>query len=101
MIKSGWNGRSFEDFEVDDVYEHLLGRTVTSTDNAWFTLLTHCSRSEVLALRGSASRPTTGLVTVRTTGCTHEGTVVITFERTLLVHRRGAGPTTARPAPAQ
>ena len=39
-IKEGWRGRFFEDFEVGDVYEHPLGRTVTTTDNAWFTLLT-------------------------------------------------------------
>src|SRR5690606_27889353 len=36
----GWNGRYFEDFVVGDVYEHPLGRTVTTTDNSWFTLLT-------------------------------------------------------------
>jgi itaconyl-CoA hydratase len=39
-VKPGWRGRFFEDFEVGDVYEHALGRTVTQTDNAWFTLLT-------------------------------------------------------------
>ena len=39
-IKEGWRGRFFEDFEVGDVYEHPLGRTVTTTDNLWFTLLT-------------------------------------------------------------
>ncbi len=39
-VKEGWRGRFFEDFEVGDVYEHPLGRTVTTTDNAWFTLLT-------------------------------------------------------------
>jgi itaconyl-CoA hydratase len=39
-VKPGWQGRFFEDFEVGDVYEHRLGRTVLSTDNAWFTLLT-------------------------------------------------------------
>ena len=33
-------GRYFEDFVVGDVYQHPLGRTITSTDNAWFTLLT-------------------------------------------------------------
>jgi acyl dehydratase len=33
-------GRFFEDFEVGDVYEHPLGRTVTTTDNMWFTPLT-------------------------------------------------------------
>jgi acyl dehydratase len=32
--------RYFEDFAVGDVYEHKLGRTVTSADNMWFTLLT-------------------------------------------------------------
>lgn len=38
-IKEGWRGRFFEDFEVGDVYEHPLGRTITTTDNIWFTLL--------------------------------------------------------------
>lgn len=33
-------GRYFEDFVVGDVFHHPLGRTITSTDNAWFTLLT-------------------------------------------------------------
>jgi itaconyl-CoA hydratase len=39
-IKPSWQGRVFEDFEVGDVYEHPLGRTVTQADNIWFTLLT-------------------------------------------------------------
>jgi itaconyl-CoA hydratase len=39
-IKAGWTGRVFEDFEVGDIYEHPLGRTVTQTDNIWFTCLT-------------------------------------------------------------
>ena len=39
-LKEGWRGRFFEDFEVGDVYAHRLGRTVTQTDNIWFTLLT-------------------------------------------------------------
>lgn len=38
--KEGWRGRFFEDFTVGDVYQHPLGRTVTTTDNLWFTLLT-------------------------------------------------------------
>ena len=33
-------GRHFEDFVVGDVYRHPLGRTITETDNIWFTLLT-------------------------------------------------------------
>lgn len=33
-------GRYFEEFEVGHVYEHRPGRTITDTDNIWFTLLT-------------------------------------------------------------
>jgi itaconyl-CoA hydratase len=40
QIREGWRGRYFEEFEVGDVYRHPLGRTITSTDNIWFTLLT-------------------------------------------------------------
>jgi itaconyl-CoA hydratase len=39
-VKEGWTGRFFEDFEIGDVYEHPLGRTITTADNIWFTLLT-------------------------------------------------------------
>ena len=38
-IQPGWNGRFYEDFEIDDVYRHPLGRTISETDNTWFTLL--------------------------------------------------------------
>ncbi len=38
--KEGWRGRFFEDFAKGDVYTHPLGRTVTETDNSWFTQLT-------------------------------------------------------------
>lgn len=33
-------GRYFEDFTVGAIYEHRPGRTITETDNTWFTLLT-------------------------------------------------------------
>lgn len=33
-------GRFYEDFCVGDVYEHRPGRTITETENTWFTLLT-------------------------------------------------------------
>jgi itaconyl-CoA hydratase len=39
-VKPGWQGRFFEDFEIGDVYQHPLGRTVSEADNTWFTLLT-------------------------------------------------------------
>ena len=33
-------GRYYEEFNVGDIYEHRPGRTITETDNTWFTLLT-------------------------------------------------------------
>ncbi|ABG03640.1 MaoC-like dehydratase [Rubrobacter xylanophilus DSM 9941] len=154
--KEGWRGRFYEDFEVGDVYEHPLGRTVTTTDNIWFTLLTQnsapihfdhhyasqtefgrplvdstftlalvtgqsvtdvsqnvfanlgwdevrlpaplfegdtvYSRSEVLSKRESRSRPEVGIVEVRTEGYKQDGTVVISFRRTLMVYKRDHAP---------
>jgi acyl dehydratase len=40
-LKTGWQGRFLEDFEVGDVYRCRYGRTVTETDNIQFTLLTN------------------------------------------------------------
>ena len=34
------SGRCYEDFEVGEVLRHPLGRTISATDNTWFTLLT-------------------------------------------------------------
>jgi itaconyl-CoA hydratase len=162
-VKEGWRGRFFEDFEVGDIYEHPLGRTVTTTDNVWFTLLTQntapvhfdhhyaeqtefgkplvdstftfalvtgqsvtdisqnvfanlgwdevrlpapvfegdtiYSRSEVLERRESRSRPDVGIVKVRTTGFNQEGTVVISFERTIMVYKKGHAPQITRLTP--
>ena len=47
------------------------------------------AESEVLAKRESAKRPTQGIVTVRTTGRKADGTVFMTFERTVLVPKQG------------
>lgn len=33
-------GRWFDDFRVGDIYEHRPGRTITESDNTWFSLLT-------------------------------------------------------------
>lgn len=148
-------GRYYEDFEIGDVYEHRPGRTVTETDNIWFTNLTmnthpvhfdHAyarksefgkplvnsaltlamvagmsvsdtsqkaianlgwdkikltapvfagdtlyAESEVLAKRESKSRPTQGIVTIKTTGKKDDGTVFMTYERSFLVPKRGHG----------
>jgi len=49
------------------------------------------AESEVLIKRESASRPTQGIVTVRTTGRKSDGTIFMTYERTVLVPKRGHG----------
>jgi itaconyl-CoA hydratase len=35
-----WRGRYFEDIEVGDNFRSRLGRTITNSDNVWFTCLT-------------------------------------------------------------
>ena len=148
-------GRYFEDFQVGDVYQHRPGRTISETDNTWFTLLTMnthplhfyaeyakasefgkvlvnsaftvslvvgmsvsdvsqkaianlgwkeiklpapvfvgdtlYAESEVLGKRESQSRPTAGIVTVRTWGKKSDGTVVCEFDRNMLIPKRGHG----------
>lgn len=137
------------------VIRHPLGRTVTQTDNIWFTMLTGntnpihfdahyaaqtefgkplvnstftlalvtglsvadisqnavnlgwdevrmpapvfegdtlYAQSEVLSTRESKSRPTMGLVEIRTTGFNQAGTIVVQFRRAILVYRRGFVP---------
>ena len=146
-------GRYLEDFQVGDVYEHRPGRSITETDNTWFTLLTmnqhplHFDReygaktefgqvlvnscltislvtgmsvsdisqktianlgwdkvrltgpvfvgdtlyaeSTVLAIRESGSRPNQGIVTVESRGLKQDGQQVISFERSMLIPKRG------------
>ncbi len=50
------------------------------------------AESTVLSKRESKSRPTQGIVTVSTRGINQDGREVMTFERTMLVHRRGHSP---------
>ena len=153
-MSEAYRGRFFEDFEVGDVYQTSLGRTVTETENIWFTNLTmntnqmHFNRawaertefgqplvnstftlalvlglavrdtsenaaanlgwsdiklpkpvyagdtlwaeSEVLAVRESGSRPSCGIVTIRTRGINQRREVVIQFTRTFMVFKREA-----------
>ena len=53
------------------------------------------SRSEVLDVRESKSRPNVGIVKVNTTGLNQHGTVVLEFTRTFMVYRRGHVPDAA------
>jgi acyl dehydratase len=146
-------GRYLEDFVVGNVYEHRPGRTITESDNTWFTLLTmnqhplhfdkeygartefgqvlvnSCltlslvtgmsvsdvsqktianlgwndvkltapvfvgdtlyAESAVLEVRESKSRPNQGIVTIRTRGLKADGSEVISFQRAVLIPKRG------------
>jgi acyl dehydratase len=156
------SGRCYEDFEEGMIIRHPLGRTITATDNSWFTLLTvntnpihfdaHYAsqtefgkplvnstftlalvtglsvadvsqyavnlgwdevrmpnpvfegdtiyaQTEVLNRRESKSRSNMGLVEIKTTGFKQDGTVVITYRRTILVYKRGHAPERPIPAP--
>ncbi len=57
------------------------------------------SRSTVLEVRPSGSRPSVGLVSVATEGFNQDGTIVIRYRRTFMVYRRGHLPpvTDSRP----
>ncbi|MFF2347651.1 MaoC family dehydratase [Pseudarthrobacter sp. NPDC058119] len=158
-VVEGWEGRLFEDFQEGDIYYHPFGKTVTETDNQWFTLVTQnvskthvdanfasktefkrplvnstftlalvtgqstmdlsmnvfanlgwdevrmptpvyegdtiYSRSKVLAVRPSSSRPQLGLVTVATEGYNQNGAIVISYRRTFMVYRQGHLPSVA------
>lgn len=50
------------------------------------------AESTILRKRESRSRPTQGIVTVATRGINQRGEEVMSFERTMLVHRRGHSP---------
>ena len=56
-----WRGRFYEDFAAGDVYRSRFGRTVTQTDNIWFTCLTMNTNpihfSEPFAARTRFERP--------------------------------------------
>jgi len=50
------------------------------------------AESTVLEKRESKSRPTQGIVTVLTRGINQDGKLVMSFERTMLIYRRGHSP---------
>ncbi|MCU1680339.1 MAG: hypothetical protein JWQ81_1078 [Amycolatopsis sp.] len=80
---------------VTDVSMHVmanLGWDRVRLPNPVFEGDTLYSQSEVLTKRDSSSHPDVGIVSVRTAGFNQDGTIVITFERTLMVYRRGQGP---------
>ena len=87
---------------VIDVSQHVfanLGWDEVRLPAPVFAGDTIYSESEVLSTRLSASRPDTGVVTVKTIGFNQEGTIVITFRRTMLIYRHGFGPDTSSVQP--
>lgn len=57
------------------------------------------AQTEILSARDSKSRPHMGIVEIRTTGFKQDGTVVMTFRRTILVYKRAHVPSVPAPAP--
>jgi itaconyl-CoA hydratase len=53
------------------------------------------AESTVLSKRESESRPTQGIVTVSTRGLNQDGKEVMSFERTMLIYKRGHSPEAA------
>jgi itaconyl-CoA hydratase len=57
------------------------------------------AQTEILSTRESKSRPHMGIVEIRTTGFKQDGTVVMTFRRTILVYKRAHVPSVPVPVP--
>jgi len=57
------------------------------------------AQTEVLSARKSKSRPHMGIVEVKTTGFKQDGTVVMTFRRSILVYKRAHVPVPPLPTP--
>ena len=74
-----------------NVYANLGWDTVRMP-NPVFEGDTIYSRSKVLAVRESKSKPSVGIVTVATEGFNQDSIIVISYERTFMVYRLGHGP---------
>jgi acyl dehydratase len=90
-------GQSVEDLSRNAIAN--LGWDEVRLPHPLFEGDTVYSRSEVLEKRESKSRPNAGIVRVKTTGFTQDGTVVIEFKRTIMVYKRGHVPTSHIPDP--
>lgn len=84
---------------VSDISRHAvnLGWQEITLPNPVFEGDTIYAQSEVLSKRESKSRPTMGIVEVKSTGYKQDGTVVIEFRRSVMVYKRGHVP--VRPNP--
>lgn len=84
---------------VEDISENgfALGWDEVRMPNPLFAGDTLYSESAVLDVRESRSDPTRGIVTVATRGYNQHGTVVIEFNRTVMVWKRSAAPASPFP----
>jgi acyl dehydratase len=55
------------------------------------------AQSEVLTVRESKSRPQQGIVEIKSTGFKQDGTVVMTFRRSILIYKRAHVPANPQP----
>jgi len=74
-------------------YAVNLGWDEVRMPNPVFEGDTIYAQTEVLSARESKSRPHQGIVEVKTTGFNQDGTVVMTFRRSVLVYKRAHVPT--------
>jgi acyl dehydratase len=80
---------------VEDISENgfALGWDEVRMPNPLYPGDTLYTESEVVDVRESASRPEQGIIGVHTRGFNQHGTVVIQFQRTVMVWRRAHAPT--------
>ncbi len=87
---------------VVDISENAfanLGWDKVRLPNPVFVGDTIYAESEVLQKRESKSRPNVGIVHFHTRGYKQDGTVVIEFDRTVMIYKRGRSPRSSRPHP--
>jgi len=82
---------------VADISENgfALGWDYIKLPNPVFAGDTLYSESEVISRRESKSRPEQGIVKVRTRGVNQDGLIVIEYERSVMVWKKGHAPLTA------
>jgi itaconyl-CoA hydratase len=82
---------------VADISENgfALGWDYIKLPNPVFPGDTLYSESEVISARESRSRPEQGVVKVRTRGVNQDGVIVIEYERSVMVWKKGRAPLTA------
>ena len=78
--------------ETGEVRVPWAGGRCTGDAPQYFAGDTLYAESTVLSKRESKSRPTQGIVTVSTRGLNQDGKEVMSFERTMLIYKRGHSP---------